>query len=198
MTAARNGGRALAAAPLVVPGPVPVSGMPPGPAAGPPSPSRSRSPSPRRADLGPDRLRRIGAAASETGVSERTLRYYEEIGLLSPAAHSQGGCREYGPAQLERVRKVRELQELMGLNLEEIKAILDREDRSDALRRAWNATEDPEARSAILSEAITSARALRAQIFAKRARIEDFLGELDARLERLEDLLASLPLGTGT
>jgi DNA-binding transcriptional MerR regulator len=95
-----------------------------------------------QADVPPPALR-IGEAALATGVSERTLRYYEELGLLAPAGHSPGGTRRYGEIQLARVRRIRELQELLGLNLDEIKSILSGEDRFDALRSAWERSEDP-------------------------------------------------------
>jgi len=135
---------------------------------------------------------RIGAAAALTGVSERTLRYYEEIGLLVPAAYSQGGCREYGDEQISRVRRIRELQELMGLNLDEIKALLAREDRAEDLRREWHANDDPTVRRTIVAEAIRSTAQLRDRLSAKLARLESFLGELDERRRHLEEVQAGL------
>lgn len=140
------------------------------------------------ADGSPGKLQRIGATAALTGVSERTLRYYEEIGLLSPAAHSTGGCREYGEPEVARVRRIRELQELMGLNLDEIRALLAREDRAEDLRRAWNASDDPAVRRPIIDEAIRSTCELRERLHGKLSRLEDFLGELDERLAHLSRL----------
>ncbi|MGH9116231.1 MAG: MerR family transcriptional regulator, partial [Acidimicrobiales bacterium] len=61
----------------------------------------------------------IGRAAARLGVSERTLRYYEEIGLLSPAGHTPGRIRRYSEADMARVERIRELRDLMGFNLDE-------------------------------------------------------------------------------
>jgi DNA-binding transcriptional MerR regulator len=140
----------------------------------------------------PGTLVAIGAAAQLAGVSERTLRYYEELGLVTPAAHSPGGSRRYGPDQLERVRRIRELQELLGSNLEEIRALLERDDRREELRAKWEANEDPASRRAVLVEAIESNRSVRQRLEAKRERIGCLIADVDERLAHLEALLAEL------
>ncbi|MGH8921747.1 MAG: MerR family transcriptional regulator, partial [Actinomycetes bacterium] len=56
----------------------------------------------------------IGKAAEELGVSERALRYYQQIGLLTPSGRTPGGLRRYSAADLDRVRRIRELQRLLG------------------------------------------------------------------------------------
>ena len=61
---------------------------------------------------------RIGEIADAAGVSTRTLRYYEELGLVSPSGHSPGGARRYSDADLARVLRIRELQDLVGFNLD--------------------------------------------------------------------------------
>jgi len=135
------------------------------------------------------RLIPIGAAAALAGVSERTLRYYEELGLVTPAGHSPGGSRRYGPEQVARVQRIRELQELLGLDLDEIRALLAHDDRREELRAAWEASDDRSSRRAILEEAIEANTALRARLAAKRDRIDAFIGDLDERLARFTELL---------
>lgn len=137
-------------------------------------------------------LLRIGEMAERTGVSERTLRYYEEIGLLTPAGHSPGGSRRYGDHQIARMARIRELQQLLGLNLDEIRTMLDAEDRLDALRTAWHEHQDPELRVRLLRKSIAINSQLRDDVAAKQARIEQFLAEVDARLARNRRLLAEL------
>ena len=78
---------------------------------------------------------RIGEAAERAGVSSRTLRWYEEIGLLSPVAHTSGGARRYGEDDLLRIEHIRELQGLLGLDLGEIRDILQGEDALAGLAR---------------------------------------------------------------
>ena len=58
----------------------------------------------------------IGAAAERAGVSERALRYYQQLGLLVPAC-TPGGLRRYSEDDLARVARIRELQALLGLDL---------------------------------------------------------------------------------
>ncbi|MCI0588597.1 MAG: MerR family transcriptional regulator [Planctomycetes bacterium] len=90
-------------------------------------------------------LVRIGAFARLAGTNLRTLRYYEELGLLRCAKRSRGGFRYYAEAELRRLETVRRLQG-MGLALSKIREILDlpkrgARDRSGMLRRASKSLE---------------------------------------------------------
>ena len=76
----------------------------------------------------------IGAAAARAGVSERALRYYQQLGLLEPACTTPGGLRRYSEDDLARVARIRELQTLLGLNLDEIAVVLRNEDRLAEIR----------------------------------------------------------------
>lgn len=139
-----------------------------------------------------DGLLRIGEAALRLGVSERALRYYEELGLVVPAHHSPGGNRRYGEAELARVRRIRELQDLMGLNLDEIRTVLSSEDRLEDLRARWQASDDAGERREVLEEVIALTGPLREQVEGKRDRLEAFLGELDEKMARYRALLDEL------
>lgn len=66
-----------------------------------------------------DDLLQIGEFARRAGTNLRTLRYYEELGLLQPATRSQGGFRFYHRSQLDRMAAIKRLQDL-GLPLKEI------------------------------------------------------------------------------
>ncbi|MCU1488823.1 MAG: transcriptional regulator, MerR family [Acidimicrobiaceae bacterium] len=140
---------------------------------------------------------RIGEAAARTGVSERTLRYYEELGLVVPAEHSPGGNRRYGEAELERVRRVRDLQDLMGLNLDEIRVLICFEDRFEDLRAAWRASPDLAERRQILQEALDTRRALRERVSAKSERLRTYLSDLEGAITRIEQMLEELDAPTG-
>jgi DNA-binding transcriptional MerR regulator len=70
-----------------------------------------------------DGLLKIGDFARLARTNLRTLRYYEEIGLLAPAARSQGGFRYYRETDLNRLNMVRDLQEL-GLHLDRIRELM--------------------------------------------------------------------------
>lgn len=69
---------------------------------------------------------RVGELAERTGLSVRTLHYYEEIGLLEPPERTDAGHRRYGDAQLGRLLRVKVMQQL-GFSLEAIRQAL-RED----------------------------------------------------------------------
>ncbi len=64
----------------------------------------------------------IGYFARKAGVSVRAIRYYEELGLLSPDSHSNGGFRLYGPESFKRIQVINFLKDL-GLSLTEIRRI---------------------------------------------------------------------------
>ena len=69
-----------------------------------------------------DRDVSIGEACEATGLSPRTVRYYEELGLLPGVRRRAGGRRVYGPEELERLRFIKRLKNL-GLRLAEIKEL---------------------------------------------------------------------------
>ena len=124
---------------------------------------------------------RIGEIAETAGVSTRTLRYYEELGLLSPAGHSPGGARRYSDADLARVLRIRELQQLVGFNLDEIKTIVAAEARLEELRSEYRAGGPPQRERELIAEAIEINDRLREDMQAKLSRLETFLADLDAR-----------------
>ena len=84
------------------------------------------------------RMLRIGEVAERTGTTPRTIRYYEEIGLLpSPRGHEKGRHRAYSEADVERLVELLRLRELLGVTLDELKELAEREDARAALRREW-------------------------------------------------------------
>jgi DNA-binding transcriptional MerR regulator/AcrR family transcriptional regulator len=139
------------------------------------------------------RLLGIGAAAARAGVSERALRYYQQLGLLTPAACTPGGMRRYSRDDLARVARIRQLQALLGLNLDEIAVVLRNEDRLAQIRVAWHHehTSDAERRE-LAAECLQLQQELRVTVQAKQRAIDDFLSDLDARTARTRDLLGQM------
>lgn len=68
---------------------------------------------------------RIGEVAKLTGVTTRTLRYWEELQLLQPSNYRASGERLYSPADVARVTRIKNLQELLGFSLAEVRTVLD-------------------------------------------------------------------------
>jgi DNA-binding transcriptional MerR regulator len=78
---------------------------------------------------------KIGDVARRVGTTPRTIRYYEEIGLLSPAAdRPAGGHRAYGEADVERLREILRLKDLLGVSLDQLRALVAAEDARAAIR----------------------------------------------------------------
>jgi MerR family transcriptional regulator, repressor of the yfmOP operon len=97
---------------------------------------------------------RIGEVAERTGTTPRTIRYYEEIGLLpTPAGHEKGRHRTYGIADVERLKELLRLRGALGVSLEELKELVEREEARAELRRAFRGSDDPAERRRILFEA---------------------------------------------
>ena len=89
-----------------------------------------------------ERSLRIGDVAKLAGTTPRTIRYYEEIGLLPEApSRPSGGHRVYTDAEVERLREVMRLKHLLGVTLEELKTLLTAEE-SRAIVRAQLRRED--------------------------------------------------------
>ena len=133
----------------------------------------------------------IGAAAQRLGVSERALRYYQQIGLIIPARTTPGGLRRYSPSDLARVERIVELKTLLGLNLDEIALVLRNEDRIAQIRLTYHDERTSEdERRRLIRECLALQENLRGTVEAKRAALETFLADLDARIARARGFLA--------
>jgi MerR family transcriptional regulator, repressor of the yfmOP operon len=133
-------------------------------------------------------LFRIHEAAVRAGVSERTLRYYEELGLVSPATRSAAGTRRYSEAEIARVIRVRELQDLVGLNLDQIVRLFTSEDRVRRLV-SGSPTERLE-RKVVLEDELTTLEALFDVVRQRADRTTTLLGELREQTAACRLLLA--------
>jgi DNA-binding transcriptional MerR regulator len=143
-----------------------------------------------------DRLVTIGQAATAAGVTPRTLRYYEELGLLRPSGHSVRGARRYGEVDLARIARIRELQQLMGFNLEEINQILSAEDSLERIRGEYRSGKPTSRRRReLLAEAIEINDRLREQVRQKVSLIGGFLEELDAKAVRYRVIVDEIDQG---
>ena len=128
---------------------------------------------------------RIGELAREAGTTPRTVRYYEEIGLLpSVESRSAGAHREYGPADLERLMELLRLKDLLGLSLDELREVVHGEAARPARRRSFRESSDPVQRQRILAEATAHVDRLLGLVARRRAELEILERELLERRER--------------
>jgi DNA-binding transcriptional MerR regulator len=140
-------------------------------------------------------LWRIGEVAKLTGVTTRTLRYWEELGLLRPSNHSQSGERLYVATDLSRVTRIRKLQDLLGLSLAEVQAVLGTEavDVLDRVHSEIDAVDlTPSRRKALLDEGIVANDQLLARLDDTLSRIQAFRDERAAVAIRLRESRAQL------
>jgi DNA-binding transcriptional MerR regulator len=128
---------------------------------------------------------RIGELARGAGTTPRTVRYYEEIGLLADAgSRPAGGHREYTDDDLERLRLILRLKDLLGLSLDELRGVMGGEDARAVRRREWHETSDPAERHRILTEALAHTDALLAHVRRRSETLAEFEAELNERRRR--------------
>jgi DNA-binding transcriptional MerR regulator len=120
-------------------------------------------------------LLKIQEVAAETGLTTRAIRYYEEMGLLEPAARSGGAYRLYDASDLERLRSIKELRDDAGFSLAQIGQLLEDEAARERNRERFRATEDPGERRAILEDA--------------RGRVDRQISTLEAKADRLATMI---------
>ena len=137
---------------------------------------------------------KISHVAHAVGTTTRTIRYYEEIGLLAQSEDREAGAhRAYTEADVERLREVLQLKDLLGVSLDELKTLVEAEDARAALRAEWESGDaDEPRRRAILSEALGHIERQLSLLRARRAAIEELESELVARRRRVQRRLREL------
>lgn len=146
-------------------------------------------PAPPVPELAGGGLLSIGDVAKLLGTTTRTLRYYEELGLVRSSRHSLTAQRRYGSEEIERLRRIRELQTLLGLELHEIGEHLEASDRLEALRAEYLAGPAPQRRDEILIEGLPILERLRERVLRRQEWLDTFAEDLDARIGRYRSAL---------
>jgi DNA-binding transcriptional MerR regulator len=133
---------------------------------------------------------KIGDVARRVGTTPRTIRYYEEIGLLPPAAdRPAGGHRAYGEADVERLGEILRLKDLLGVSLDQLRELVAAEDARAAIRAEYRRTEDPRRRRELLDAALENVERQLALVSARRAELDTLERELVRRRDRVHLLL---------
>jgi MerR family transcriptional regulator, repressor of the yfmOP operon len=121
---------------------------------------------------------RIGEVAERVGTTPRTIRYYEEIGLLPGGSRPKGSHRLYDEGDVERLLELKRLRDLLNLSLDELKQLVEAEEARAAIRRRYHASESDTERVRLLDEALPY---VEGQISLVRARVAE-LKRLEAEL----------------
>jgi DNA-binding transcriptional MerR regulator len=137
---------------------------------------------------------RIGALAERAGTTPRTIRYYEELGLLPPAAERDSGRhRVYSGADVARLEQILRLKDLLGLTLDELRDVLEAEDARGALREEWRRGDVPAVRRReILTEAARHLDGQLSLVARRREKLGELERELTERRAMISERLAEL------
>ena len=136
-----------------------------------------------------DPTMQIGEVAERIGLSLRTIRYYEEVGLVTPSARSQGGFRLYTERDAGRLQLVKDMKPL-GFSLDEMRDLLGVLDQLDGIDEA---SPSPAEQEALLERLAMFRVAADARTDALRAQLriaESFAGKLRRRLARHRETTA--------
>src|SRR6184192_1652075 len=128
----------------------------------------------------------IEQVASRTGLTKRTLRYYEEVGLLPPTDRTEGNYRRYSEADIQRLERIKNLRDLLGFSLTDIRNILEAEDERGQIKVAYRHETEATAKAAQLNRADELIRAQLQVIEKKLAGLEQMKAALMANLDHHE------------
>jgi DNA-binding transcriptional MerR regulator len=128
---------------------------------------------------------RIGEVAERVGTTPRTIRYYEEIGLLPGGARRKGSHRLYDDADVERLLELKRLRDLLNLSLDELKQLVEAEEARAAIRRLYRATESDTERVSLLDQALPYVDQQIALVRARLAELKRLEKELVAKRKQI-------------
>jgi DNA-binding transcriptional MerR regulator len=124
---------------------------------------------------------RIGEVAEQVGVTPRTIRYYEERGLLDREDRPKGAHRTYDEADVVRLRELIRLRDLLGLTLEELVELAEAETERAAIRDRWQGDPSDDERRALLDRAGELVEQQLQLVRARQASLTEFAGELEEK-----------------
>ena len=140
----------------------------------------------------------IEQVSTRTGLTKRTLRYYEEMGLLLPTDRTEGNYRRYSEADLQRINSIKELRDLLGFSLTDIRQLLSTEDERGQIKAAYKQETDVSGKIAQLDRADDLIRAQLHMIEQKISGLDQMRAALLAKLQHHAEkrtlLLTDTPL----
>jgi DNA-binding transcriptional MerR regulator len=142
-------------------------------------------------------LLRIQEVAAQIGATPRSVRYWEEQGLLTPAARSDGDYRLYDTTDVERLRFIKGLRDDAGFSLAEIAQLLEDEAARERGHEAYHATTDPAERLQILRDRAARYEHQIKMLQTKIGRLQTMVDETEARLTRENGKIAALATEIG-
>ena len=137
----------------------------------------------------PRRLQ-IGEVAERTGLTQRALRYYEELGLLIPSERLEGGFRVYTEDDVQRLGEIQRLKEVLGASLKDIKTMLEAGEGLKVLKADYHqAVDEGERRQKLLGIQAILGRQL-AVVDGRASQLAEMRSDLHRRLRHIEEMLS--------
>jgi DNA-binding transcriptional MerR regulator len=134
----------------------------------------------------------IGEVAERTGVTQRTLRFYEEKGLLRSPTRMEGGFRLYSEDDVRRVEHIRRLQNLLGLTLAEIKEMVEAEEILRELKAQYRPEAEVSEKKRQLHEAIDVVTRQHGIVSQKAEQMSEMKIHLEERLRTFDRWMGEL------
>ena len=134
----------------------------------------------------------IEQVAERTGLTKRTLRYYEEVGLLPPTDRTEGNYRRYSEDDIARLERIKKLRDLLGFSLADIGKLLEADDERDHIKVAYKQETEPVAKIAQLDRIDELIQGQLQLIEQKLTGLEEMRAALLAKLERHKHLREEL------
>lgn len=138
---------------------------------------------------------RIEQVAERTGLTRRTLRYYEEIGLLPPPRRTEGNYRLYSEEDVAYIERIHQMKHALGLSLKEVEEFLAADDERHELNSIYQTQSDRAQRLAAIERGESLTRRQLDLIKSKLAALEQYSAQLAERLRRYERMRAELGEG---
>ena len=136
---------------------------------------------------------KIGEVAERTGVTTRTIRYYEELGLLgSESEREKGKHRLYCDTDVARLQELIRLRDLLGVSLDELRCLLATEQVDEALQARWQSAGEAKERRAILEQALENVDAQLELVCARYQALQRLQNELGKRRRSIQGRLRAL------
>jgi MerR family transcriptional regulator, repressor of the yfmOP operon len=134
----------------------------------------------------------IGEVAERTGVTQRTLRFYEEKGLLKPPTRMEGGFRLYSEEDVRRVEQIKQLQSLLGISLADIKAMVEADEVKLQIKAIYRKDAEISERRANILRVKEVTQSQVALVDQKLAALHDMKTHLQQKLEQYDTWLEHL------
>ena len=128
----------------------------------------------------------IEQVSAQTGLTKRTLRYYEEMGLLPPTGRTEGNYRRYTQEDVQRLERIKNLRNLLSFSLADIREILQADDERSQLSAAYQQETEAAGKIAQIERIDTVVRHQLELVEQKIAGLEQMRTKLLDKLSHLE------------